>query len=85
MSVEVFVGETEGTITNLARGAREFYWDTIFSPDTHPGLTYAEICADLAMGVREKMKVSQSMRAVRKLAEYRARRGANSLFANFGS
>lgn len=85
MSVEVFVGETEGVIVGDPRGSREFYWDTIFCPDEYPGLTYAEIAMDPGKGVSAKMKVSQSAKAFRKLVEHRSRRGANVLFANFGS
>lgn len=85
MSVEVFVGETEGTITDTARGGREFYWDTIFCPDEYLDLTYAEISANPAMGIEAKLRVSQSMKAIRKLAEHRTRKGSNSLFANFRS
>lgn len=85
MSVEVFSGETEGTIVSHPKGGREFYWDTIFAPDGYKGRTYAEIAEDPSQGIAEKMKVSQSARAVRMLAEWRVRKGASSLFSDFGS
>jgi XTP/dITP diphosphohydrolase len=78
MTVEVFVGETEGTIAREPRGDRAFYWDTIFQPSAFSGKTYAEITSE--RGVTEKMRVSQSFRALQKFLEHRVRKGANVLF-----
>jgi XTP/dITP diphosphohydrolase len=84
LSVHIFTGETEGKIAATPRGSREFYWDTIFEPDGYNGETYAEISADPSRGVREKMKVSQSMKALRKFLEFRVRhKPKNALFTDF--
>ncbi|MDH6234924.1 XTP/dITP diphosphohydrolase [Mesorhizobium soli] len=81
MCVHIFTGDTEGAIADKPRGGREFYWDTIFAPDGYDGATYAEISAKL--GIREKMKVSQSRKALQQFLDFRVRRGANSLFMDF--
>jgi XTP/dITP diphosphohydrolase len=83
MSVHIFTGETEGVIADRPRGSREFYWDTIFAPDGYGGATYAEITADLTRGIPEKMKVSQSWKALRAFLEFRVRKGSNTLFTDF--
>ena len=81
MSVHTFVGETEGTISDIPKGDRKFYWDTVFCPVDHGGFTYAEVSGDPSRGIAEKMKVSQSYRALRKFLETRAKRGESELFA----
>jgi XTP/dITP diphosphohydrolase len=79
MGVYTFIGETEGTIAHEARGSREFYWDTIFCPNGFEGKTYAEISE--AHGLSEKMKISQSYRALREFLELRAKKGESDLFS----
>ncbi len=65
--LRTFVGETHGTLRASPAGTRDFYWDPIFCPDGFGGKTYAEIAdRDLA----EKLSVSQSIKAVRKLVDY---------------
>ncbi|MCJ2080701.1 non-canonical purine NTP pyrophosphatase [Methylobacterium sp. J-090] len=83
MSVRVFVGETEGVIVGSPMGSRDFYWDTIFSPDSFGGETYAQISGDPHRGLIEKMRVSQSLKALQKFLEHRVKIGANSLFSDF--
>lgn len=83
MSVHVFTGETAGMIVPEPKGGREFYWDTVFAPDGYNGETYAEISGDAARGLSEKMKVSQSMKALRMFLEFRVRQAANALFTDF--
>jgi XTP/dITP diphosphohydrolase len=75
MTVRTFVGDTEGTIAPAPRGRREFYWDTIFVPDTDEtlakGRTFSEIVEDAALGLDFKMAgLSQSARAMLKFLEY---------------
>jgi inosine/xanthosine triphosphate pyrophosphatase family protein len=75
MSVQTFVGETPGTIANIVRGARKFYWDTVFIPkNTTPeaaGKTYAEIVEDSKLGLEFKvLKLSQSTQAMLTFLEY---------------
>ncbi len=74
-SVYTFIGETPGTIAKEPRGSREFYWDTVFIPDTDVpaarGRTYAEIVDDEALGLRHKMQLSQSAKAMSAFLEYR--------------
>ena len=82
MSVSTFVGETEGLIASEPRGSRHFYWDTIFCPLEFQNKTYAEISDDPSRGIREKMKVSQSFKALRTLLELRVRRGEAELFSS---
>lgn len=83
-SVRVFRGETVGVIVAEPRGAREFYWDTIFAPDSFEGRTYAEVTATCEAGIRKKMTVSQSAIAMRLFLEHRARSGFGELFVDFG-
>lgn len=80
MSVEIFTGDTKGVMADRPKGGREFYWDTIFSPDGYGGRTYAEITSDPALGVPEKMKISQSAAALKVFAESRLKRGPGTLF-----
>lgn len=79
MSVQTFVGDTEGVIADKPRGKREFYWDTIFCPDGFNGSTYAEI-AEAEEGLRTKVSASQSMKAIRKLASHVAENGHGPMF-----
>jgi XTP/dITP diphosphohydrolase len=81
MGVYTFVGETVGVIAAEPRGSREFYWDTVFSPAEFKGKTYAELSGDPKLGIKEKMKVSQSFKALRSFLELRAKRGEADLFA----
>lgn len=74
--VLTFTGETQGTIAERPRGSRQFYWDTIFIPDsTDPpvaGKTYAEIVDDPNLGLEYKVvHLSQSTRAMLKFISYR--------------
>ena len=80
MSVRTFVGETHGKIANAPRGDRRFYWDPIFCPDEGGGLTYAEITDKGPDGLKEKMAISQSARAVAKFAEFLATQTDTGLF-----
>jgi len=82
MSVQIFVGDTHGTIAAVPKGERKFYWDTIFSPAGYGGKTYAEITS--TQGIAEKMKVSQSFRALKQFLEFRAKNDQNTLFYDFG-
>lgn len=78
-SVRTFVGETQGMISDVPRGKRDFYWDTIFCPDEFEGKTYAEI-AEEPNGLETKMNVSQSKKAIVQLAEHILKNGVGSLF-----
>lgn len=73
MTVRTFGGETTGTISNEPRGAREFYWDTVFIPDAdNPDhLTYAEIVAASASGIDKKVQLSQSTKAMLAFLQWR--------------
>lgn len=66
--LRTFLGETHGALRASPAGARGFYWDPVFCPDDFGGKTYAEI-AD--RNLAEKLKVSQSIKALRKLVDYR--------------
>jgi inosine/xanthosine triphosphate pyrophosphatase family protein len=73
--INSFVGDTAGTIAPKPRGARKFYWDTVFIPDDPSGSpgkrTYSEIVATKKFGLAHKMEhLSQSTKAMRKLLDY---------------
>jgi inosine/xanthosine triphosphate pyrophosphatase family protein len=75
--VRTFVGERVGAVSDSPRGTREFYWDTVFIPETDVdaarGKTYAEIVDDPNLGLEFKvLRVSQSTLAMLKFLEYRA-------------
>lgn len=79
-SVHTFVGETKGRLASEPQGDREFYWDTVFCPDGGEGLTYAQICAEKD-GLRKKLMLSQSSKALQAFATYVARHGSGPLFS----
>lgn len=66
--VRTFVGETPGTLRTPPAGTREFYWDTVFCPNGFDGKTYSEIADN---NLADKLKVSQSIKALRKLVKHR--------------
>jgi inosine/xanthosine triphosphate pyrophosphatase family protein len=73
--VLTFVGERRGKIANTPRGSREFYWDTIFVPDSDEieleRMTYAEIVDSDEYGLEYKVKnLSQSTAAMRGFVEH---------------
>jgi XTP/dITP diphosphohydrolase len=83
MSVKTYVGETKGRIADHARGdTRKFYWDTVFCADEFGGATYAEVCEDASKGLRAKLSVSQSYRALKRFFEERVRKGDPDLFVD---
>ncbi|HVE95080.1 MAG TPA: non-canonical purine NTP pyrophosphatase [Acidimicrobiales bacterium] len=76
MEILTFTGETRGRISPAPRGGRQFYWDTVFVPDdpTKPGTeaTYAEIVENSSLGLRYKLTLSQSAKALLDFMTYRA-------------
>jgi XTP/dITP diphosphohydrolase len=85
MSVQTFVGETTGKLATKPRGARKFYWDTVFIPNGATGKaankTYAEIVAHSSLGLGFKIeKFSQSTKAMLKFLEYLRKNGAPLLW-----
>ncbi len=73
--IRTFVGETNGSLAPSPRGAREFYWDTVFIPDDlsgkAAGKTYAEIVADTSLGLEYKVQyLSQSTKAMKEFVEF---------------
>jgi XTP/dITP diphosphohydrolase len=79
LNVNCFRGETRGTLAGRPSGIREFYWDPVFIPDTET-MTYAEICADPSKGLKRKIALSQSTKALIEFLRYRLRTGAPPLF-----
>ncbi len=72
-NIRTFVGETEGKLANAPKGAREFYWDTVFVPNDPDagGRTYAEIVETRELGLEYKVaKLSQSSRAMLKFLNF---------------
>ena len=68
-NIKTFVGETKGILSDIPRGNWNFYWDTIFIPDTSTNQTYAEIVEN--SGLKEKLiKYSQSSKALILFLEY---------------
>lgn len=67
--IKTFTGETTGVLAEKPRGNRDFYWDTIFIPDSGSNLTYAEIVE--GKGLKEKLiKYSQSAKALISFLEF---------------
>jgi XTP/dITP diphosphohydrolase len=79
LEVRCFSGETQGKLADRPRGLREFYWDTVFIP-AGQSRTYAEICSDAAGGLKAKIEISQSIKALAKFLQYRLKVGASPLF-----
>ena len=79
LSVVCFQGDTAGTLAAHPAGNREFYWDPIFIPDSETK-TYAEICGDSSMGLKRKVVLSQSTKALTEFLRYRLRTGDPNLF-----
>lgn len=84
-SVHTFVGETTGALAEFPRGARKFYWDTIFIPDDPSGKpgtkTYAEIVGDSQFGLKYKMtKLSQSAKAMLEFLKFLGEKGSPNLW-----
>jgi XTP/dITP diphosphohydrolase len=69
MNVHIFVGETKGIFSEIPKGERAFYWDTVFIPKLGDGRTYAEIAAG-EQGLIEKIKLSQSREAMVQCLEF---------------
>ncbi len=67
--ISTFVGDTYGILAEGARPGRQFYWDTVFCPDSGGGRSYSEIAAGPG-GIREKMEYSQSTKAFVQLFEH---------------
>jgi XTP/dITP diphosphohydrolase len=78
LNVRCFQGDTPGTLVDPS-GDRKFYWDTIFVPETQT-MTYADICSDPSKGLKMKVALSQSTKALIKFLEYRLNVGAPKLF-----
>lgn len=81
MHIETFVGETFGSLAGAPRGTRGFYWDVLFCPDGGGGRTYAEIASAGADGLKEKLILSQSTKALVQFATYLSKPGNPGLFA----
>ena len=84
-SVQTFTGETKGVLANSPRGARRFYWDTVFIPDAPSGKagdkTYAEIVETPRLGLKYKMtKLSQSGKAMLSFLEFLRTEGPPKLW-----
>lgn len=74
-SIQTFVGETPGRLSEKPRGSRDFYWDTVFIPDEADGspgkFTYAEFVDMQEYGLDYKVtQLSQSTKAMTKFVEY---------------
>lgn len=80
MRVNTFIGDTHGTLAMAARGSRDFYWDPIFCPDGGGGKTYAEITESGADGLKQKLLISQSAKALSEFASFLARQDDSGLF-----
>jgi XTP/dITP diphosphohydrolase len=79
LSVRCFRGETFGRLADRPSGSREFYWDTIFIPEAET-MTYAEICSNPSMGLKKKVALSQSTKALSEFLQHRLKIGMPPLF-----
>src|ERR1043166_506274 len=71
LNIRTFVGETHGMLTASPRGSRAFYWDTVFCPDGGSGRTYAEMVGSDKSGLVDKLRLSQSIKALMDFMAYR--------------
>lgn len=67
--VKTFIGETSGHLSDIPKGNRKFYWDTIFIPDSTLNLTYAEIVEQMGLDYK-LIHYSQSAKAMIKFLEF---------------
>ena len=70
MRVTTFEGETSGVLATGAKGSRNFYWDLIFCPDGGGGKTYAELVDSGPGGLKHKLQLSQSTKALSSFVTY---------------
>jgi predicted NUDIX family phosphoesterase len=73
------LADTAGILADRPSGGREFYWDPIFIPEGE-SMTYADICADPRLGLKKKVAISQSTKALVQFLKYRLDVGEPSLF-----
>src|SRR5262245_29888836 len=71
LNIRTFVGETKGALSSAPKGSRAFYWDTVFCPEGGGGKTYAEIVGDDRKGLLDKLRLSQSIKALTAFMDYR--------------
>lgn len=71
LGIHTFAGDTKGSLSAIPKGNRAFYWDTVFCPDDGDGKTYAEIVGGDKKGLLDKLKMSQSIKALVQFMEYR--------------
>jgi XTP/dITP diphosphohydrolase len=71
LGIYTFAADTKGSLSASPKGSRDFYWDTVFCPDDGGGKTYAEIVRDDKKGLLDKLKMSQSIKALMQFMEYR--------------
>jgi inosine/xanthosine triphosphate pyrophosphatase family protein len=71
LNIRKFIGETSGMLSATPKGSRAFYWDTVFCPDGGSGKTYAEIVGGDKSGLLDKLKLSQSIKALMSFMMYR--------------
>lgn len=81
IQIKTFVGETQGMLASQARGSRTFYWDILFCPDGGSGKTYAELVESGTDGLKQKLRLSQSTKALTKFATFLSEQDGPSLFA----
>lgn len=85
MNTQTFIGETAGKLSEVPKGNRKFYWDTVFMPVDERrkkcDMTYAEIVEDSSLGLAYKMEyLSQSSKAMLKFLEYLRTKPTNDLW-----
>lgn len=66
--IRTFIGETHGIFSHSPKGSRDFYWDTVFIPDSIENLTYSEMVEK--EGIQAKLKYSQSAKALISFLEF---------------
>lgn len=73
--VHTFTGDTHGRLSDTPRGARGFYWDTVFVPDDEndDDLTYAEIVESKGLEFKV-LNLSQSTKAILAFLNWRVSR-----------
>lgn len=82
MRVTTFVGETGGILTSEARGSRSFYWDVVFCPDGGGDRTYAELAESGPYGLKHKLELSQSTKALTSFVAHLSKQTGDGLFGS---
>lgn len=78
--IKTFVAETRGVLSSSPAGSREFYWDVIFCPEGGANETYAQMAERGTDGLKKKLELSQSSKALIEFSQYLAGANGSEMF-----